>query len=226
MKKLVLSVLASAAILASGCGTSVNLIQPVPPANAQVTTVTQVEFLARPGIAEALLFENDLLNAYNSVTPRFQKAALDDPNSEAGQAAAPIFAQAIAVLTILEDLQAVDPPGSLTVNQIVGAFLPDVMRIDTTLDFKPLNNGTENQSYGTFNSDGTTISGGRKLTDDVVNTTLSVLTDGAVTSDGVPYYRPTNPDPGFDNEAIGHSPLQDEVIQFGDSTFPYLAAPQ
>ena len=222
MKKLLLSVLASAAILSTGCGNDQgNFVftgpAPVAPAEAQVVASrTQVEFLARPGIGEALLFENSLLNTYNAVTPRFVAAALADADSAEGQAAAPIFGQAITVLDILENADG-DGANGLTTTQIVGAFLPDVMRIDTTLSFPP---GTP--SYATFNSAGSTLSGGRKLTDDVVDITLSVLTDGAVTSDGVPYYRPA----GNSNTAIGHNFLNGQTTEFGPATFPYLAPPQ
>ena len=224
MKKLLLSVVASAAIFATGCGSSSNDIivgQVQAPAQAPANTRTQVEFLGRPGIGEALLFNNNLLNTYNAVTPRFVAAALADPNSAEGQAAAPIFTQAITVLDILENADN-NPNNGLTTPQIVGAFLPDVLRIDTTLNFTPTANGVETSSYGTFNAVGTTLRGGRKLTDDVIDITLTVLTDGAVTADGVPYYRPG----GNTNTAIGHSRLNGETTNFGTSTFPYLAPPQ
>ena len=221
MKKLVLSVLAAAALLATGCGTSINIVQPVAPAQAQAGGITQVEFLARPGIGEALLLDNDLLNTYNAVTPRFVAAALADPNSAAGQAAQPIFDQAIFVLNALENADN-DPNNGLTTTQIVGAFLPDVMRIDTTLNFA----ADATPSYPTFNGNGTTLVGGRKITDDVVDITLSVLTDGAVTTDGVPYYKPTGGDPGANNAAIGHSRLNGQNADFGPATFPFLAPPQ
>lgn len=220
MKKLLLSVLASAALLATGCGTSINLVQPVAPAQAQAAGFTQVEFLARPGIGEALLLDNDLLNTYNAVTPRFVAAALADPNSAAGQAAAPIFTQAIFVLDALENADG-NPNNGLTTTQIVGAFLPDVMRIDTTQSFPP---GTVAYS-GSANANGV-LTGGRKLTDDVVDITLNVLTDGEVTSDGVPYYPPSAPDAGNDNQAIGHSRLNGQTTNFGPATFPFLAPPQ
>lgn len=220
MKKLVLSVLAATALLGSGCGTTLNT--PLAPAQAQAqgTALTQVEFLARPAIGEGLLFTNGFLNAYNSVTPRFVAAGLADANSTQGQAIAPILAQAGAVLNLLENVDN-NANNGLTVAQIVGAFLPDVMRIDTSLTFA----ADATPSYPTFNGNGTTLVGGRKITDDVVDITLSVLTDGAVATDGVPYYRPTA-GAGSTNEAIGHSRLNGQTVDFGPATFPYLAPPK
>jgi len=215
MKKLLLSVMAGAALLATGCGTSTNLVPPAP-AQAQVSPAfTQVEFLARPGIGEGLLFTNDFLNTYNAVTPRFVNTALTVPGSAEATAAAPVLDQATTVLNILTGLNATGP----TTGDIVAGFLPDVMRIDTTLDFTPNLNGTENGSYaGAFNANGSLV-GGRKLTDDVIDITLGYITDGAIPGDNVGYY------PIAGNEAVGHSPLNGETIEFGPSTFPYLAPP-
>jgi len=204
--------LASAAIFATGCGNSTNLVQTPPPAQAQVVTRTQVEFLARPGIGEALLFDNDLLNTYNAVTPRFVAAALADPNSAEGQAAAPVFSQATTVLDLLTEL---DPNSGPTTGEVVQAFLPDVMRIDTSL-----NVAVGDPAYtAAVNTNGSLV-GGRKLTDDVVDATLTTLTGGVVTNDGVPYYDPNN-----GNTAIGHSRLNGQTTDFGPATFPFLAPP-
>lgn len=223
MKKLLLSILASVAIFATGCGTSTNIVQPVAPAAAQGTSVTQVEFLARPGIAEALLFDNSLLAAYNAVTPRFVAAAIADPASAAGQAAAPIFAQARTVLDLFEGLNVAV---GLTTDQLVGAFLPDVMRIETAGAVADgfRNNGASNPSYGTFNTAGDRLAYGRKLTDDVIDITLTTLTDGAVTTDNTPYYRPAA-GAGSTNFGIGHQNLNGQAAPFGASTFPFLAPP-
>ena len=152
---------------------------------------TQVERLARPAINEGLVVANDNLNALNSVGPDFEAAALAGQQPAATQAA-PIIADVKRTLKGLGNNDA-------RVNALLGAFLPDVMRIDTTV---PSGYGT------TLNTKGSPISG-RKLTDDVMDTTLSVLTNGAVTSDNVSYAgRPLNP-------AQGHQPLV--------SSFPYLA---
>ncbi len=73
------------------------------------------------------------------------------------------------------------------------------MRIDTTAE----------SGYGkALNTQGSPIRG-RLLKDDVIDTTLSVLTNGAVTSDNVSY----EGTPG--NPSQGHAPLL--------KRFPYLA---
>jgi hypothetical protein len=159
------------------------------PANGQ--KFNQVERLARPGINEALIVTNDLLNTLNSVTPDFEAAALAGRQPAAG-AAAPIIAEASRTL------QGLGNDADRT-KALLGAFLPDVMRIDTTGP----------SGYGNaLNAKGSPIRG-RLLKDDVVDITLSVLTNGTVTTDNVSY----EGTPG--NPAQGHDPLI--------SDFPYLA---
>jgi hypothetical protein len=214
MKKLLLSIIAGAALVASGCGNATDLVAPAP-AEAQIGGgFTQVEFLARPGIGEGLLFTNSLLNTYNAVTPRFVNTALTVPGSAEADAAAPIFAEATTVLDILTGLVAAGP----TTADVVGGFLPDVMRIDTSLDFSPNLTGLDDTSaYGSaFNASASPVAG-RKLTDDTIDITLGYLTGGAIPGDNVGYY----PIPG--NPAVGHQPLNGETVNFGPSTFPYLA---
>jgi Domain of unknown function (DUF4331) len=159
------------------------------PANGQ--KFNQVERLGRPGVNEALLTTNDLLNTLNSVTPEFEAAALAGKQPAAG-AAAPIIAEANRTLKALGN-------DDTRTNALLGAFLPDVMRIDTTV---PTGFGS------VLNAKGSPI-GGRLLKDDVVDITLSVLTNGAVKGDNVSY----EGTPG--NAAQGHDPLITE--------FPYLA---
>ena len=151
----------------------------------------QVERLARPAVNEGLVVTNDFLNTLNSVTPAFEAAALagQDP---AASAAAPIVGE------VSQTLMALGNDAERT-NALIGAFLPDVMRIDTT--------GAS--GYGNaLNELGSPIRG-RLLEDDVVDITLSVLTDGAIASDNVSY----EGTPG--NPSQGHDPLI--------SDFPYLA---
>lgn len=153
----------------------------------------QVERLARPAINEGLILTNDLLNALNSVGPDFEAAALRG-EKPAADIAAPIVEEATQTLKALgnDDARAA---------ALIGAFLPDVMRIDTT----------QPSGYGNaLNAKGSPIQG-RMLEDDVVDITLSVLTNGEVTGDNVSY----EGTPG--NPAQGHQPL--------DSAFPYLALP-
>lgn len=152
---------------------------------------TQVERLARPAVNEGLVVTNNFLNTLNSVPPAFEAAALAG-QEPAASAAAPIVGEVSRTLMALGNDEA-------RTNTLIGAFLPDVMRIDTT----------ETSGYGNaLNALGSPIRG-RLLEDDVVDITLSVLTNGAITSDNVSY----EGTPG--NPSQGHDPLI--------SDFPYLA---
>lgn len=154
---------------------------------------TQVERLARPGINEGLIVSEQFLNALNSVGPDFEAAALAG-QKQAAQIATPIVGEAKQTLKAIGNDEE-------RANALIGAFLPDVMRIDTT----------EASGYGNaLNAQGSPIRG-RMLEDDVIDITLSVLTNGAITGDNVSY----EGTPG--NPAQGHDPLQPQ--------FPYLALP-
>jgi hypothetical protein len=144
----------------------------------------QVERLARPGINEGLVITNDFLNAFNSITPQ----------QDLSPAAAPVRAEAKNVLLALGN-------SDQRANILLGAFLPDVMRIDTSIP---------SGYVSAVNNQGSPIAG-RLLLDDTIDQTLSVLSNGAVTSDNVSY----NGTPG--NPAQGHQPLAPQ--------FPYLAVP-
>ncbi len=144
----------------------------------------QVERLGRPGINEGLITSNNLLNIFNSVPP----------TADTSPAAAPIGAEAVRTLKALGN-------SDERTKVLLGAFLPDVMRIDTTGP----------SGYGNaLNTKGSPIRG-RMLLDDTIDTTLSVLTNGAVTSDNVSYAG----SPG--NPTQGHKPLE--------PNFPYMALP-
>lgn len=151
----------------------------------------QVERLARPAVNEGLVVTNDFLNTLNSVDPAFEAAVLAG-QEPAASAAAPIVAEAKQTLLALGNSDA-------RANALLGAFLPDVMRIDTT--------GPSGYANA-LNASGSPIRG-RLLLDDVIDITLSVLSNGAITSDGVSYQGT----PG--NQAQGHDPLE--------PAFPYLA---
>jgi hypothetical protein len=144
----------------------------------------QVERLGRPAINEGLIVSNNLLNAFNSVPP----------TADLSPAAGPIGTEAVRTLKALGN-------NDDRTKALVGAFLPDVMRIDTTG-----NSGYANA----LNAKGSPIRG-RMLTDDVIDITLSVLTNGAVKGDNVSYDGPGG------NAAQGHKALE--------ANFPYLALP-
>ena len=224
--------LSLAGLLLAGCSSETDIVtfnpvqaqpiaSPVPSASAlppAVTTV-QVEQLARPAINEGLLVTNTFLNTYNAVTPAFIRAALNNSTSAEGMAAGPVFAEATANLAKVVALNTTLTPAQVntTVTALVGALLPDVMRIDTTV-----NVSVGQEAYNsTLNAAGAPCAG-RKLTDDVIDTTLTVVTQGAVRSDNVPYYRPTT-GPGSNNTAIGHDLLNGQTAPNGAASFPFLA---
>jgi Domain of unknown function (DUF4331) len=141
----------------------------------------QTEQIARPGINEALLFSQGNLAAFNRSQP-----SRSVPPGVAGEVT--------KVLLSLGNSQE-------RATALIGAFVPDVMRIDTT--------GISGFANA-LNSKGSPVRG-RMLKDDVIDIALSVLTNGAVTTDNVSY------DGVAGNPAQGHTPL--------DSAFPYLAPP-
>ncbi|MGQ0569533.1 MAG: DUF4331 family protein, partial [Armatimonadota bacterium] len=133
---------------------------------------TQLERLARPAINEGLIITNAHLNTLNMIGPDCEAAALAGI-PPCSTAAAPILAEAAAFLAALGNSPA-------RIGMIVAAFLPDVMRIDTT---QP-----SGYTAGFTGLNGpATLTRGRKLLDDVIDATLFVLTNGAITSDNVAY---------------------------------------
>ncbi|MBW4574883.1 MAG: DUF4331 domain-containing protein [Aphanothece sp. CMT-3BRIN-NPC111] len=151
-------------------------------------TYKQFERLARPAINEGLIFTNDFLNAFNMIPP----------SADLSPAAAPVRAEAIKTLKAFGNTDAQATAKAL-------AFLPDVMRIDTT----------QPSGYGkALNTKGSPITG-RLIKDDVIDTTITVVTQGtplaAVKSDNV-FYEGVP-----DNPAQGH----DQPVQ----NLPYLALP-
>lgn len=159
------------------------------------TEFVQVERLARPAINEGLVITNNFLNTMNQVGPDCEARALAGQQPCAG-ILGPVFTEMIGTLGALGNK-------SERIGQLVAAFLPDVMRIDTT---QP-----SGYAAGFIGLKGpATLTRGRLLKDDVIDATLFVLTNGAVTSDGVSYVGPNL-------DGRGHQPL---LI-----TFPYLATP-
>jgi hypothetical protein len=152
----------------------------------------QIERLARPAVNEGLLLTNDYLNILNSVDPAFEAAVLKG-DKDATAAAAPIVGEVSTVLKLLGNDQN-------RINALLGAFLPDVMRIDTT--------GPSGYANA-LNKLGSPIRG-RMIKDDVIDITFQVLTNGGVKTDGVSY---DGPNAG----GTKHKPLLAE--------FPYLADP-
>jgi Domain of unknown function (DUF4331) len=150
----------------------------------------QIERLGRPAVNEGLVLTNDYLTTLNAVGPDFEHAVLTGDKA-AGEAAAPIIKEVSAVLGALGN-------DEKRTGALLGAFLPDVMRIDTT--------GPSGYANA-LNKLGSPIRG-RMIKDDVIDITLSVLSNGAVASDNTSY---DGPNAG----GTKHKPLVAE--------FPYLA---
>lgn len=168
---------------------------------------TQVERLARPAINEGLIISNENLNAFNSIMP----------NMDLSEAAAPVREEAA---TSLNAFDMIDGNDDLTVEQVTTAFLPDVMRVDPNLDIEP----GETAYNHSVSGDKSILTSGRKLKDDVIDITLSLLVagdpSGETVQDGVSYDGPGG------NPAQGHSPLRGAQGSNDDTaTFPFLAEP-
>ena len=144
----------------------------------------QVERLARPAINEGLIVSNDLLNTFNRVPPTVDTSA----------DAAPIATEAVRTLKALGN-------NDERIKVLVGAFLPDVMRIDTT---GPSGYGKATNAKGS-------LIGGRMIKDDVIDITLDALSNGKIKGDNASYEGTGS------NAAQGHKPLE--------ANFPYLALP-
>ncbi len=152
----------------------------------------QIARLGRPAIGEGLLTTTAYQNALNGVGPDFESAALAGKKTEA-DAAGPIVAEAKKTLMAFgnDDKRA---------TALIVAFLPDVLRIDTT--------GPSGYAAA-LNAKGSPVRG-RKIMDDVIHITLSVVTNNAVTTDNVSYAGPNG-------GGTAHQPLR--------NAFPYLADP-
>src|SRR5581483_11184724 len=79
-------------------------------------TCKQIERLGRPAVNEGLVVTNDFLNAFTSIPP----------SADLSPAAAPVVSEAAATLTAFGN-------SPQRVADIATAFLPDVLRIDTTV---------------------------------------------------------------------------------------------
>ncbi len=152
----------------------------------------QVARLARPAIGEGLLTTTAYQNALNGVGPDFEAAALAGKKPEA-DIAGPIVAEAKKTLMAFGN-------DEKRATALLVAFLPDVMRVDTS--------GPSGYAAA-LNAKGSPIRG-RKIMDNVIHITLSVVTNGAVTTDNVTYAGPNG-------GGTAHKSLR--------NAFPYLADP-
>lgn len=161
---------------------------------------TQIERLGRPAINEGLVISNDFLNAFNSI----------QPSSDFSDAAAPVRAEAVAVLTVVTGLIGGGPDAAT----VAGQFLPDVMRIDTSAATPGVGASTVDANVGYISctsGTGPLLCGGRKLQDDVIDITLSYIAGG----------NPTQPYAVTDNVAYAT-----DHTSTVSNPFPYLAQPK
>ena len=166
----------------------------------------QVERLARPAINEGLILTNDFLNAFNMIPP----------SADLSAAAAPVVAEAAKSIDAFD---AVDGHDDTTVAGVAGAFLPDVMRIDTRVAI-PVGKTAYNADVSGARG---MLTGGRKLEDDVMDITISFLVaadaSGNSVKDNVSYAgTPGNPHQG-------HKFLHGQTKRNGAATFPFLSKP-
>lgn len=166
----------------------------------------QVERLARPAINEGLVVTNDFLNAFNMIPP----------SADLSAAASPVRAEAVKVLNAFDMLDGkMDIPAAV----VVTAFLPDVMRIDTRTNI-PIGKTAYNAD---LSGDKKMLTGGRKLEDDVMDITLSLLVAGDATgsavTDNVSYAGVAR------NSKQGHRLLNGQSQRLGPAKFPFVAKP-
>lgn len=173
--------------------------------DADEIAYVQIERLGRPGINEALIITNDYLNAFNSIPP----------SADLSPDAAAVVGEAVATLGAIDMLEGVD---NVDANVIAGAFLPDVMRIDTTLAISTTAQSFASNVSGSLGM----FTGGRKIEDDVIDVYYNALvgTPQGTLGDNVRYqgYAGNSAQPG-------HQLLHGATVYNGAATFPFLATP-
>lgn len=162
---------------------------------------TQVERLGRPLINQGLVVSNDLLEAFNHIPP----------SEDLGPQAAPIVAEAEATLAAFGNSAA-------RVQTLRNAFLPDVMRVDTTIA-TPVSTAAYSRDAvqvgdGPFD---VRLVAGRKIEDDVVDITLTIFFN-TPRSDNVDYG-------GLSLNRYKHQLLHGQAVPGGAASFPFLAPP-
>jgi hypothetical protein len=191
-----LGILAAVAALLPACGNHSNGGNPG-------TSYTQIERLARPAINEGLVVSNDHLNAFNSIPP----------SQDLSPAAQPVINDAATTLAALGNSPA-------RVGDLANAFLPDVMRIDTTIASAVGTEAYPNDAVAIGASPGVVRPvAGRKIEDSVMHVTLSVLTNGGITTDNVSYPGQGTP------QQPGHKLLFGQAARNATASFPFVAAP-
>ncbi len=196
-------------------------------------TYVQVERLARPAVNEGLVLTNASLNAFNSIGPELDLDA-------SIPAVATVQGEATTVLGVVYNLGTVaagNPsgfPNTPPVADVVGQFLPDVMRISVddahygglhllVANTDRTSNSNQNMvgytSCVSLTAGAPLLCGGRKIRDDVIDITLTYLALGATqaapaAAGVVPSYAVS--------DAINYNTQHTTPLL---ATFPFLASP-
>jgi hypothetical protein len=187
-------------------------------AGPQPVTYVQIEHLARPGIAEALLISNGYLAGYNATAPTFTgvpQATLGEVVAEAKTVLKAVYLGTCLVNGIAQlnpqngahpgglECAAVggnlftngDPLTGTTLTQaakdgaqayadrVFSQFIPDVMRIDTSIASGYFQDGAALCAGAA--ADKPLLCGGRKLDDDVIDITYFYLLAGGAVPSGL-----------------------------------------
>lgn len=211
MRTLILPLTLLVALPIAGCNRN-SRRSPLPGSTpAATTTWVQVERLARPAVNEGLVVSNRFLLAFNQISPAQDLAVLTDPVN------APFLNEVAGVLDALDGLAG--GADNVDTNDVVQAFLPDVMRVDTS---QTVPVGATAYSFAAIPT-GTVVRPicGRKIEDDVVDITATVLSGGPV-SDNVDY-RDGNLADGVAQP--DHDLLAGQTTPLGPASFPFLATP-
>lgn len=212
--------------------------------NSLAPSYMQIERLGRPAINEGLLLSNDYLNAFNGIPP----------SADLSAAATPVLTEAGTVLGVINTFGTANSLPAPAVADVVGGFLPDVMRIDTSLSIPAAGaahdvaTANAQQAYLHAAAAGSVVFlvGGRKITDNVVNITLGYLFAGAGNAadsysggqkawdNGTNYYGTgitacsgagsIAAGSSTNPSAPGHHCLNGQTAPYGAATFPFLAA--
>lgn len=203
-------------------------------------TFTQIERIGRPAINEGLVLYNNELLAFNTLAP-----SMDLQTSNIIVQA--VQAEMSAVLTALNTFS----PSGARANDVIGGFLPDVMRIDTTagiaVNQMAYNGAAVGTDSGAAGSDPVILIGGRKLEDQVINITLAYVFAGTAGSSDGPTFTTAiaqniglaftdrltydmgtscaTAGQGSNPQAPGHNCLFGASARYATATFPYLANP-
>lgn len=175
----------------------------------------QIERLARPAVNEGLIISNDHLLAFNSIPPTFDLRT----DNTAVLAVLQEAATALGVVDALDGRLDFAPGFD---SAVVGGFLPDVMRIDTSKSIPPGTAGY-NGAFELVDGRHPILTGGRKIEDDVIDITLSYLVAGDPSGNSVKdnvTYQGVAGNPGQ-----GHKKLNGQSNYGGAAVFPFLAGP-